>query len=53
LRLMAMGYNTDTIADLMHLSKHTIDNYRKILNNKFKAQNIFQLISHAHKEGFI
>jgi DNA-binding CsgD family transcriptional regulator len=53
LNLLAKGYESETIADLLHLSKHTVDGYRKTLLKKFKAKNTLQLIYHAFKEGYI
>lgn len=53
LRLIAEGYASDGISNLLFISKHTVDDYRKSLLEKFKAKNAFQLIYHAHKEGFI
>jgi DNA-binding CsgD family transcriptional regulator len=53
LRLMAKGFASDAIAEFLFLSKHTIDDQRKILLDKFDAKNVFQLIYRAYKEGFV
>jgi DNA-binding CsgD family transcriptional regulator len=53
LQLIAQGYLSDTISELLHLSKHTVDDCRKELLDKFDAKNIYQLISNAYQEGFI
>jgi len=53
LRLLAKGYSSEEIASLQSISKHTVDDYRKVLLNKFKAKNVFQLIAYAYKEGYI
>jgi DNA-binding CsgD family transcriptional regulator len=53
LKLLANGYTSDIISELICLSKHTVDDYRKNLLEKFNAKNTFQLIYHAYQEGFI
>jgi len=53
LQLLSKGYSSEKIAQLLNLSKHTVNDIRKELLNKFKAQNLFQLIYHAHQEGYI
>ncbi len=53
LQLLAKGYTSEKISKLLCLSKHTVNDVRKDLLEKFKAKNILQLIYHAHKEGYI
>jgi DNA-binding CsgD family transcriptional regulator len=53
LQLMSKGYTSEMIAKLLFSSKHTINDNRKNLLRKFKASNTFQLIYHAHQEGYI
>jgi DNA-binding CsgD family transcriptional regulator len=53
LQLIAQGYLSDTISELLCISKHTVDDSRKDLLIKFKAKNIYQLIAHAYQEGFV
>jgi DNA-binding CsgD family transcriptional regulator len=53
LQLLSQGYQSEPIATLLNLSRHTVDDCRKELLNKFNAKNIYQLIAHAYQEGFI
>ena len=53
LQFLSMGLSSEEVADLLCLSKHTVDDYRKTLLEKFNAINIYQLIRHAQQESFI
>jgi DNA-binding CsgD family transcriptional regulator len=53
LQLIAQGYQSNSISELLCLSKHTVDDCRKELLDKFKSKNIYQLIANAYQEGFI
>jgi DNA-binding CsgD family transcriptional regulator len=53
LSLLCKGYTSDDVANMLYLSKHTIDEIRKEMLKKFDAKNIYQLINHAQQKGFI
>lgn len=47
------GRLSKEIADILYLSKHTIDNHRKNLLRKLEVANTGELVSKAIKEGLI
>ena len=47
------GYTAKQIADMMFVSKHTIDTYRKNLIIKFEAKNVSELVKKALLDGYI
>lgn len=51
--LMAEGRPSKEIADILNLSKHTIDSHRKNMLQKSKVTNTGELINKAIKEGWI
>ncbi len=53
LKLTTKGHNTEEMAAILNLSKHTIEDYRKKLYQKFDTHNPYQLIRNAKEEGFI
>jgi DNA-binding CsgD family transcriptional regulator len=53
LHLLSEGYNSERMAKLLCISRHTVDDCRRKLLDKFEVQNIFELIYHAHEEGFL
>ncbi|MDR3713074.1 MAG: LuxR C-terminal-related transcriptional regulator [Puia sp.] len=53
LYLMAEGKPSREIADILSLSKHTIDSHRKNMLQKMKVTNTGELIKNAIKKGWI
>lgn len=53
LKLIALEHTTQEIADLLFLSKHTIESYRKTLILKLKVRNLAGLTKYAIKLGLI
>lgn len=53
LKLIATGLNTNGIAELLFLSKFTVENHRKNLLQKMKAKNAVDLIRLATLEGLL
>lgn len=53
LQLIASGKNSVEIAELLHLSVHTVNTHRKNLMNKYQAQSSAELIALALKQKWI
>lgn len=53
LKLIALEYTTQEIADQLFLSKHTIESYRKNLISKLNVRNLAGLTKYAIKLGLI
>ncbi|MDO6761829.1 response regulator transcription factor [Tamlana sp. 2_MG-2023] len=51
--LIAQEFTTQEIADQLHLSKHTIESYRKNLIAKLEVRNLAGLTKHALKMKYI
>lgn len=52
-RLLKAGHTSQAIADMIHLSKHSIDKYRKGLLAKTQTLNTPQLISYMETLGIL
>lgn len=53
LKLIASGITTPKIAELLFLSKFTVENHRKNLLHKLKVKNVAELIRTAAQHGII
>lgn len=53
LKLIALEYTTQEIADELFLSKHTIESYRKNLISKLEVRNLAGLTKYAIKLGLL
>ncbi len=53
LKLIASGKTTSHIAEMLYLSKFTVENHRKNLLQKLKVKNVAELISTATREGLL
>ena len=53
LKLIAEENTTQEIADILFLSKHTIESYRKNLISKLQVKNLAGLTKHAIKMGLL
>ena len=53
LQLIAKEHTTQEIADLLFLSKHTIESYRKNLINKLEVRNLAGLTRYAIEHDMI
>lgn len=53
LNLIAEGHNTIAIAELIFLSKFTVENHRKNILQKLKAKNVAELIKIAVSQNLI
>lgn len=53
LKLIAEEYTTQEIADILFLSKHTIESYRKNLISKLEVRNLAGLTKYAIKLGLL
>jgi len=53
LKLIAEENTTQEIADILFLSKHTIESYRKNLISKLQVKNLAGLTKHALKMGLL
>ena len=53
LKLIAEENTTQEIADILFLSKHTIESYRKNLISKLQVKNLAGLTKHARKMGLL
>jgi Response regulator containing a CheY-like receiver domain and an HTH DNA-binding domain len=53
LKLIANGTTTPHIAELLFLSKFTVENHRKNILQKLKAKNVAELISIANQQGLL
>ena len=53
LQLLSDGLTSDKIADMLHMSKHTVNTYRKNLLEKFGAKNVSELIKLSILQGFL
>jgi len=53
LRLIAQEHTTQEIADILFLSKHTIESYRKNLISKLNVRNLAGLTKYAIKLGLV
>ncbi len=51
--LLARGLSTNKIAELLFLSKHTVDTHRRNLLNKYNCVNTTALVTYAKLIGFI
>ncbi|GEP89766.1 two component transcriptional regulator, LuxR family [Chitinophaga terrae (ex Kim and Jung 2007)] len=53
LKLIATGITTRRIAEMLFLSKFTVENHRKNLLQKFRVNNVAGLISAASSQGLL
>ncbi|WP_224483460.1 response regulator transcription factor [Robertkochia aurantiaca] len=53
IRLLAMGYDNQSIADNLFISAHTVKTHRKNLLNKTQSKNTAQLLVQCMREGLI
>ncbi len=53
LYLMASGYKKSEVAEVLSVSKNTIDNHRKNILNKLKLKNNVELTRYALQKGII
>jgi DNA-binding NarL/FixJ family response regulator len=53
LKLIASGITTRRIAEMLFLSKFTVENHRKNLLQKFQVKNVAGLISAASHQGLL
>lgn len=53
LALIASGITTPRIAEMLFLSKFTVENHRKNLLHKLNAKNVAELINSATRQGLI
>ncbi|MBB6239770.1 DNA-binding NarL/FixJ family response regulator [Pedobacter sp. AK013] len=53
LKLVAQGLTASKIAEILFLSKFTVDNHKKNLLQKLHAKNIAELISNATGQGLL
>lgn len=53
LGLIASGITTPRIAEMLFLSKFTVENHRKNLLHKLHAKNVAELINSATRQGLI
>lgn len=53
IRLLAMGYDNQSIADKLFISSHTVKTHRKNLLNKTQSKNTAQLLVQCMREGLI
>lgn len=53
LKLIASGITTRRIAEMLFLSKFTVENHRKNLLQKFQVKNVAGLISAASHQGML
>lgn len=53
LNFLVQGYTADEIGEILYLSKHTVNDYKKQLNEIFKSNNMYQLIKNAKKKNII
>ncbi|OOG19676.1 DNA-binding response regulator [Sphingobacterium sp. CZ-UAM] len=53
LKLVAQGFTSLKIAEILFLSRFTVENHRKNLLQKFQAKNIAELISNATQQGLL
>ncbi|SIO51355.1 response regulator [Chitinophaga niabensis] len=53
LGLIASGITTPRIAEMLFLSKFTVENHRKNLLHKLNAKNVAELINSATRQGLI
>ncbi|WP_436491070.1 response regulator [Chitinophaga sp. ARDCPP14] len=53
LKLIASGITTRRIAEMLFLSKFTVENHRKNLLQKFQVKNVAGLISAASQQGLL
>lgn len=52
LELIIQGYNSFSIANLLCISKHTVDSHRKNILKKTNCSNVSELISKAFQNGW-
>ncbi|GAB4247747.1 MAG: hypothetical protein Tsb0034_27050 [Ekhidna sp.] len=53
LRLLALGYSNNEIADKLSISEHTVKTHRKNAMNKTNAKNTTQLVATCIRQGII
>ena len=53
LQLIAEGKNTEYMAEVLHISKRTVENHRRSLRKKLKLHTIAELTRYAIKKGII
>jgi DNA-binding NarL/FixJ family response regulator len=53
LKLICQGYATKHIADNLHLSISTVEEYRKSLLKKTNTKNTAELVDYAHRNGLV
>ena len=53
LKLLAQGYSTQKIADVLHLSPHTVQTHRKSIIRKLKIKSPTQFVIYALDMGLI
>lgn len=49
-RLLALGYNSKEIGDMLFISEHTVDTHRRNMVRKLNLRNTYQLIGWAFKQ---
>lgn len=49
LRLVASNYQTDEIAEELHISPYTVNRHRENIKAKIKVHNVGEMISYWHR----
>ena len=49
-RLLALGYNSKEIGEMLFISEHTVNTHRRNMVRKLDLRNTYQLIGWAFKE---
>ncbi|MGY3052916.1 DNA-binding CsgD family transcriptional regulator [Pedobacter sp. UYEF25] len=49
-RLLALGYNSKEIGDMLFISEHTVNTHRRNMVRKLDLRNTYQLIGWAFKQ---
>lgn len=53
LKFLIQGFTSKEIGGFLHLSEHTVNDYKKSLYQQFNAHNSYQLIAHAKEKEII
>ncbi|MDV3753347.1 LuxR C-terminal-related transcriptional regulator [Elizabethkingia anophelis] len=53
LKLVAEGYNTTEISDLLFISSHTVENHKKNLRRKTDTKSLAELVAYAIKYNLL
>lgn len=53
IHLIAKGQNSKQIGELLHISHHTVDTYRRNILEKAECKNAAELIMYAAKNGLV